>query len=380
MLNLSSLFFTGDGSETCLHGELDLQQQQRDFIASAKNDVRNVLRTGIPRVLKARGYAEEPPTPRFFTQGSWAYKTLNAPARQPQQADVDDGCYLPLNFVSQSTPRPSVAAAIFFEVVEEVLAPYVEARDWKLITDKPTCVRIEISKFAHIDIPLYAIPDEEFETLAKAALEHGHLSLDEALQRAERYAWTELPSNSVLLAHREKDWMESDPRPVKEWFLSEVAMRGEQLRRVVRYLKAFRDWQWPNGGPASILLMAAATPIFERRDRRDDLALLDVVAALPTKLREGVANPVEVTESLTSRLGKEGVQEAAEAFERLEKMLRGAVHASDGETACNWMRREFGPRFPNAPDRVKVTSVAATIAATPAAAGPSELVGRTKAG
>lgn len=265
-------------------------------------------------------------------------------------------------------------------MVEEVLAPFVQKRDWKLITDKPTCVRIEIAKFAHIDVPLYAIPDDEFQTLAKAALEHGHVTLDEALQRAERDAWTKLPSNSVLLAHREKNWMESDPRPVKEWFFREVEMRGEQLRRVVRYLKAFRDWQWPSGGPASILLMAAATPVFERRDRRDDLALLDVITALPAKLREGVPNPVENSESLTDRLGKEGVQEAAQAFERLEKMLRGAVHANDGDTACIWMRREFGPRFPNAPSRVKVTSVAAMIAATPAAAGPSELVGRTKAG
>jgi len=31
--------------------------------------------------------------PRFFTQGSWAYKTLNAPAQNPQQADLDDGAY-----------------------------------------------------------------------------------------------------------------------------------------------------------------------------------------------------------------------------------------------------------------------------------------------
>jgi hypothetical protein len=44
------------------------------------------------------------------------------------------------------------------------------------------------------------------------------------------------------------------------------------------------------------------------------------------------------------------------------------------------MQGEFGPRFPNEPDRVKVVSVVATIAAAPATAGPSELVGRTKAG
>lgn len=126
--------------------------------------------------------------------------------------------------------------------------------------------------------------------------------------------------------------------------------------------------------------MAAASPLFEKRDQRDDLALLDVVAALPEKLRAGVNNPVDESESLTDRLGKAAVEEAATAFEELEAMLRGATSAGDPSQACIWMQREFGPRFPNRPDRVKVVSAAATIAATPSTAGPSELVGRTKAG
>ena len=380
MLNLSALFYTTDENEVCLHAALNLELDQRAYIAEAKTDVRNCLRTGIPRVLKSKGYTNAVPQPRFFTQGSWAYKTLNAPAQAPQQADVDDGCYLPLSFVSQTT-RPSVAATVFFAVAEEALADLIKERQWKLITDKSTCIRIEISSFAHVDIPLYAIPDHEFMTLAKASAQlYGYLTFDEALRKAERDAWTALPRNSVLLAHREYDWMESDPRPVKEWFLAEVAARGEQLRRVVRYLKAFRDWRWSNGGPTSILLMAAAAPLFEKRDRRDDLALLDVVTALPAKLRGGVKNPVDDNESLTKRFGEERVEEAAKQFEAFEKMLRGALDAGNEAQACRWMIAEFGPRFPNMPDRVKVVSVAATIASAPATAGPSELVGRTKAG
>lgn len=380
MLNLSSLFYTTDKNETCLHAALDLILGQRDFIARAKTDVRNCLRAGIPRVLKSKGYTNDAPQPRFFTQGSWAYKTLNAPAQDPQQADVDDGCYLPLSFVSQTT-RPSVAASVFFAAAEEALAPLVTERQWKLITDKPTCIRIDIAPYAHIDIPLYAIPDHEFTTLAKLAQQiYGYLNLEEAVRKAESDAWTALPRNSVLLAHRECDWMESDPRLVKDWFLTEVAARGEQLRRVVRYLKGFRDWKWASGGPTSILLMAAAAPLFERRDRRDDVALLDVVTALPAKLRGGVNNPVDDSESLTKRLGREQVEEAAGQFAVFEKVLRSALDARNEAQACSWMIGEFGPRFPNRPDRVKVVSVAATIASAPAVAGPSELVGRTKAG
>lgn len=238
-----------------------------------------------------------------------------------------------------------------------------------------------IAAYAHIDIPLYAIPDEEFFMLVKASRErYGYDSLTEAVNSAEQDAWTALPRDKVLLAHRDCNWMPSDPRPVKKWFLGEVEAKGEQFRRVVRYLKAFRDWRWASGGPASILLMAAAALLFERRDRRDDLALLDVVAALPARLRAGVNNPVDESESLTDRLGKASIDEAAKAFEELEKALRGATGAGSPSQACIWMQREFGPRFPNEPSRVKEVSVAATIAATPATAGPSEIVGRTKAG
>lgn len=382
MLNLSSLFYTTLEYESCMHEALDLRAGKYASIASARAEVRNCLRVGIPRELRNMGYTEGVPQPRFFTQGSWAYKTLNAPAHATQQADIDDGCYLPLSFVSL-TKRPSVAANVFFTAAETALQALVDAKKgWELFKDKTTCIRIVIAPDAHIDIPLYAIPDDEFATLAKASMErYGYAALDQALVRAERDAWTALPRDKVLLAHRECNWKASDPRPVKEWFLGEVEAKGEQFRRVVRYLKAFRDWRWSTGGgPTSILLMAAAAPLFLKSDRRDDLALLNVVASLPAKLRSGVNNPIDELESLTERLGKEGVEDAAKAFVALEKMLRGAIHASCSTQACIWMRQEFGPRFPNEPHRVKAVSVAATIAAVPASAGPSELVGRTKAG
>lgn len=80
--------------------------------------------------------------------------------------------------------------------------------------------------------------------------------------------------------------------------------------------------------------------------------------------------------ALVKRASKR-LRKRSEAF---EKVLRGATNAGSPSQACVWMQGEFGPRFPNEPDRVKVVSVVATIAAAPATAGPSELVGRTKAG
>lgn len=390
MLNLSALFYTEAELEPCLFGNLNLSDDERIGIAEAKNEVRIALRDGIPRVYAAEGHPDKAPQPRFFTQGSWAYKTLNAPAQPPhQQADVDDGCYLPLSFLKQ-TDSPSVAAEVFFGVAEKALSDLVKERSWKL-SGKPTCIRVEISDLAHIDIPLYAIPDREFDTLVKAEIAR-RVALEGRRHFAEAAvdSWEELPKTKVLLAHREEGWIHSDPRPVKEWFIDQVAARGEQLRRVVRYIKAYRDWTWQSGGPSSILLMAAAAPLFVKQDRRDDQALVDVVKQLPAALRKGVSNPINARESLTDRLRSSSkevdmVEQAAQQFEDLGRQLQAALDAGSAEQACTWLKRLFGPRFPDRPDRVKVgavtaSAVAAAIASSPAIAGPSELVGRTRAG
>lgn len=387
MLNLSALFFTEVEGESCLFGNLSLSDDERRIIAEAKSEVRIALRDGIPRVYAAEGHPGDVPQPRFFTQGSWAYKTLNAPAQQPQQADVDDGCYLPLSFLTQ-TDCPSVAADVFFDTGEKALADLVKEKGWTL-SGKSTCIRVEISDLAHIDIPLYAIPDKEFETLVKAlnvkrSVLEAHNVADAAMD-----SWEVLPKTKVLLAHREEGWIHSDPRPVKEWFVDQVETRGEQLRRVVRYLKAYRDWTWTSGGPSSILLMAAASPMFVKQDRRDDQALADVVKQLPDSLRKGVNNPVNPKESLTDRLRASSgeadmVEQAALQFEDLGRRLQAALDAGNAEQACTWLQGLFGPRFPDRPDRVKdvavPSAVAAAIASSPAIAGPSELVGRTRAG
>lgn len=379
MLNLSPIFYTSADQDNLLQ-RIELDPTRKAYFEAAKKTVRTALRDGLPVTLK-KALPDIPKIiePRFFTQGSWAYKTLNAPARAPQQADVDDGAYLPMSFMT-ATHRPSLASKIFFISVEAVLAPLAAAKGWRLITDKPTCTRIEVARDGHIDIPLYAIPDEEIGRLEKAAALRGYHSFDEAMRAPEHDTWDLLPQGSVLLAHRDEGWISSDPRPIKQWFSEQVAVHGPQLRRVIRYLKAYRDWQWEKGGPSSILLMVAAADIFEARERRDDLALLDVVKRLPNRLRDGVNNPRDDSESLTDRLGAANVEAAAQSFEGLGQYLDAALHSTSPEIACGWLIEKFGPRFPNRPDLVTTASVAATLAAIPPKPVPSPLVGSRKAG
>lgn len=399
MLNLSQLFFTSDANETALLNHLELDAKQKTEIQNAKGLVRATLREGIPMKYAELKLPGKSPQPRFFTQGSWAYKTLNAPCQPPQEADIDDGCYLPMTFVTQQTKRPSVAAEAFFRIAEAALAPLVKAMKWKFGSEKPTCIRIHISTLAHIDIPLYAIPDDEFEKLKKSmAMES--MTFDSMTRNESIDRWDALPLDQVLLAHRTENWKPSDPRPLNDWFVDQVKVQGPQLRRVVRYLKAYRDYEWESGGPASVLLMAAAVPLFQQELSRDDLSLLNVAKGIPAALRAGVNHPTDESESLTDRLRKVGlaegrdlVEEAAKSFSKFAAILEATLAAGNAEQGVVWMRQQFGHRFPNKPDRVKVSAaptstatvagaagVATVIASTPAKAGPSPLVGPTHAG
>ena len=374
MLNLSPLFNSSSEEKQAFLDNLQLTPDEVEVLEAARKEVRACLREGIPLALQKAGFTGKIPKPRFYTQGSWSYKTINAPAQAPQQADLDDGAYLPMTFIQQEK-RPSYASKWFFAAAEECLQLLCDRNAWTMKTDKPTCIRIELSKRAHIDVPLYAIPDEQFVML-KAAFEARGYALDEAVMRADQ--WTALPEDEVLLAHRDEDWKKSDPRPLHIWFEGEVDVRGEQLRRVVRYLKAFRDWEWKTGGPTSILLMAAAVPLFEKQDGRDDLALLNVLEDLPTTLRNGVSNPTDENESLTDRLGSDAVEQAAKQFERFREQLRGAMDCSSPALACGWLIEKLGERFPNEPAWVKTPTARESIATTAALAGPSEIVGTTK--
>jgi hypothetical protein len=377
MLNLSALFYSTVHNDTLL-SKLDLSERDLATIAEARNAVRDELRGSLARALRDADH-ELDVRPRFFTQGSFAYGTLNGPAKPPQQADIDFGVYLPMSFMT-GTGGPRVAARVFFDAAERVLEDVARERGWRVLKDKATCIRVEINASAHLDVPLYAIPDNEFETLKEAAA-RTRIRLDslgpDASASDENDVWERLPDDSVLLAHRKEGWKKSDPRPLKRWFLQQVEDQGEQLRRVVRYLKALRDWEWKSAGPSSILLMASASQIFDQCPRRDDLALLTVLERLPRTLRGGVANPTDQTESLTERLDDVELEKAAAAFERRAGELATALDRQPVE-ACTLLQEVFGPRFPNKPELATQDSVDDRVRAFPPAVVPSPLVGPTR--
>ena len=141
MANVSKLLHVSGDAPSFLKN-LNLADEDRADLMEAREKIRQCLRGVFATVTKAElGVTVQP---KFFMQGSYAYRTINNPAwTPPQQMDLDDGAYLPMTFV-QGEQKPSVAAASFFMVVDAALEKLAKKEGWKFAT-KPTCARLVIS-------------------------------------------------------------------------------------------------------------------------------------------------------------------------------------------------------------------------------------------
>ena len=192
----------------------------------------------------------------------------------------------------------------------------------------------------------------------------------------------------MLLAHREDDWVSSDPRRIHRWFVGAVDLHGERLRRVCRYLKAWRDHHSPELAPlSSIILMACACRAFDEVGRpnmpeRDDLAMLKVVERLPDYMRGEIENPSDRAEKLCSRLSDEARRDAVAKAESLKAEMGAIIGKCVSESqAIEGMRELLGARIPNDVSLVSVAeSATVEVLRNPPRHVPAPTVGRSQSG
>jgi hypothetical protein len=306
--------------------------------------------------------SERSPTlsPKFRGQGSYSYHTLNRPTHfPPQEMDFDDGMFLPVSFLTQDhLTAPAVASAGYFKAVETALSPLCERKRWTLNPERPrpSCVRISLNNDrSHLDIALYAIPDDQFHVLLeKAAADRGAAFSDDLNHDTVSFSedvYDQIAVDQIMLAHREEGWKQSDPRKLENWFNERVVQHSQQLRRVCRYLKGWRDAKWHDCKLSSIALMASAVRAFDESPRkfegRDDQALLMVVARLPELFSQEIANPV-VQGRLDEGWDQDGRRkEFVAAAEALHSELEAVLAGGDARTAIGKLCSLFGPHFPN---------------------------------
>lgn len=332
--------------------------------------------------------------PRFKMQGSCAYHTLNDPAQKPpQQIDLDDGVFMPTEFISsRSSNRPILASKGYFSAVEAILKPLCDQKGWKLNSEKSSCVRVEISIHAHIDLPLYAIPQAQFVLMAEDMAKRFDKATVDAMQdrdELEEAFYRQLPMDQIMLAHRDNGWEPSDPRKIEDWYRQAIETYGPVLRRLSRYYKAWRDFQWQKPKLSSLAIMACIVDILdglagEIPEHRDDLAMLIVGERLAARLKQPIPNPVMAHASevaldrdWTAMDRSEIVAKAKELYDR----LLDAFHGTDNAAAVlSNLRGALGKRVTDDVSVIRFEARETTIKSFPKATVAAPMVGRSTSG
>jgi len=336
---------------------LELPPEVLQKIERAQSLIEVALKNGLETFSVTGQGGGEKLTPKFIPQGSKVYKTVNYPCHvPPQQVDYDLGVYLPVSY-HEENKQPRIAAHDYFSQVDSILSGLAQVHGWRIDRTKPTCSRLIVDSLIHVDVPLYSMPDVEFQRLSKA-LESERLIKN---SRGESFVldneiefWDDFDADKVLLCIRKGTWEPSDPRKISKAVKVLVFKHGEQLRRVWRYLKAWRDNLWPQGGPSSIYLMFAALKTYQSALRRDDHALLSALNVF------GVASktPVITTEdeNLTNNQKPEDLLILEKASVSFLADLQQAINLpEDDGRAEGIVSKHLGSRFVWAPKPTKTS-------------------------
>ncbi|MBS7815102.1 hypothetical protein J7560_06695 [Wohlfahrtiimonas chitiniclastica] len=311
--------------------------------------------------------------PRFWTQGSFMYDTLNRPYKTPpQEMDIDDGTYLPMQFFDD---EPAIGHQLLLLLVDASLRSLEkEHSSWKF-ESKETCGRIKIpARNVHIDVPMYAIPYDKFmekEVILENLREKRATiaAYDSAVSDEELVQYECIDTDCVNLAVRKDDakWIISDPQDVHKWFLDACQRNGRHLRKICRVLKAWRDaGDWQIGsGPSSISLMAAVVEIADTTilDSTDfGRIMLTIAERLPTVFHNGVESPDPNDERPLFPPHNEHEDKHKEVMIKLGELtssLQRAYRAPTKEDALQILNSEYG-------DRVKKRDLIVSQSASPA--------------
>ncbi|MEH2374126.1 nucleotide-binding domain-containing protein [Nostoc sp.] len=272
-----------------------LKSKQKERLRVSRNAIRDRIRRYFQN--KQNGFF-----PKFHGQGSLIMNTIIEPL--DREFDIDDGIY----FKVEAKPIQSVST--LHQWIWEAINGHTKQNP----IDKQTCVRLVYAGQYHLDLPIYYI----------------------------------IEGQTPYLAHKSKGWIKSDPREFIKWF-NEKADNDGQLKRIVRYLKAWSDYRkgdLPSGLIFSIL--AANNIVF---DERDDIALYKTLLNIKSSLKRSFVcyrPTIPADENLLEDYSKTNKDYF---LEQLGSFIQSAEKALDEKTsqkdACKAWQRHFGEdRFP----------------------------------
>lgn len=289
----------------------DLQKLFEKFnekitLTKSKSDSLKTSRDALRSDVKNWFSDKNKKQPKFCWQGSFAMKTVVNPL-DGKEYDLDDGVYI------QDYENMEMDEWISPSTVHKWVKDAVYERNQQDVIDKDTCVRVPYAAGYHIDLPIYICKDDV-----------------------------------AYLAHKNKGWSESDPKAFKDWFVGKVNSEayGEQLRSIVKYLKAWRDYK---GIPLKgIEITILATNSFDKYDERDDKSLRNTVTDIIDVLEKDFkcVKPVIPEEDLFDDASETKKNSILSGLKTLKTNLDKAIDESDEKKASEYVRKSFGDRFP----------------------------------
>lgn len=254
--------------------------------------------------------------PKFWSQGSFQTGTAVNPIGREAiedgekvilyKYDVDDGIY----FIGDLVNRKSVIT------YHNWIYDAVNGHTSKDPVDKNTCVRSIFSDGHHIDQPIYF----------------------------------EVESRIPQLAHKTKDWIDSDPREFSNWF-ENIAKDHTQLKRLVRDFKGWCDNQnfkencakMPSGLVMTIWVSENAA-----YNDRDDLAMKDTLLNIQNLVN---GQPILTCNRPTAPKDENLLSEYKysdffkEKLNAFVESAKQAINESSPKSACGKWQIHFGDRF-----------------------------------
>ena len=302
MLNLNKLFLD-------FNDKISLTKSYKKKVAKG----RDALRAKIGDEFEENGRNK----PKYCTQGSYAMHTAIMPL-EDNEFDLDNGVYLE----GYSTDQDEWPTS---QTVHTWIKNAVEDHTSNPPIDKNTCVRVVYEDKYHIDLPIYIM---------------GENSDGDSI---------------AYLAHKSKGWIESDPKAFTNWFQHFVNENGQQIRHIVKYLKAWKDYKNIDIKGMAITILVCNN--FSVTENRDDISLLDTVTNIIDSLEDSFHcyKPVAPTdEDLLGSVSETSKKAILSGFNNLKKKLDTAINEKSNEKeATDILQKLFGDRFPTGEDTDK---------------------------
>jgi len=229
---------------TVFNKQIKLTDDRKNKLKASRKEIKNKIR---------KWFEDNKPDelqPKFHGQGSFEMNTGVNPIIEYDddgnsllKYDLDFGVY----FIEKDDEDNKKSIDTWHNWVYQAVENHTNQKP----TKKTTCIRVVYSDGHHIDLPIY-------------------YKLDDVIE----------------LAHKSNDWIESDPKAFYQWFNN---LKCAQLERIVRYLKAWKNYRENNNSnlklPSGFELTILATNNYQKYDN-DDKAFRETVRKIDEELNK----------------------------------------------------------------------------------------------